>query len=137
MGLGGRDHLVTAPDRGDHLEVVVERKQRGKCASNQLLVIGDQQTDRHVTAPRANETRSRHPFGSSGPASTTPPAAAARSRSPVRPFPGPPCPGPPFWPTPSSTISTEPGDRRTEHELACEWRTTFVSPSRTTQPNSS
>ena len=27
--------------------------------------------------------------------------------------------------------------RRTEHELAWAWWTTFVSPSRTTQPNSS
>ena len=46
-------------------------------------------------------------------------------------------PGPPFRPTPSSTISTDDCDSRTEHELAWAWRTTFVRPSRTTHPNSS
>jgi hypothetical protein len=72
------------------------------------------------------------PVGCRGPASTTPPSAATRSRRPVRPFPGDPSP-----PTPSSSISTEEVVRRRTQQLACAWRTRLVRPSRTTHPNTS
>ncbi len=37
------DDLVTTPDRGNDLEVGVQREQRGERASDQLLVVGQQQ----------------------------------------------------------------------------------------------
>ena len=79
------------------------RSSRAHRAEPTVLVVGEQQADRHRGgAPVGwSDTRSRHPRGRTGLASTVPPAAATRSRSPASPFPDQPAP-----PTPSSAIST-------------------------------
>ena len=58
-------------------------KHHRERAPDQLLIVGEQQPDRHVPPSGASDTRSRHPLGCSGPASTLPPAAVTRSRRPA------------------------------------------------------
>src|SRR5208282_6945244 len=108
---GRCDYLVAAPDGCHDLEVLLQRQHDGQRAPDELLVIGQQQADHHALPSGESETRNRHPVGSCGPASTTPPAAATRSRNPDRPFPGGAVP-----PTPSSTISTEDAESRMAQE---------------------
>src|SRR6516165_8104600 len=157
-GRGG--YLVAAADRRDDLEVLFQREHHRQRAADELLVVGEQQSDQRqrpcgagsrllpavlAVSPAAGavpptagastagtHTRSRQPAGCTGPASTPPPAAPARSRSPDSPF-----PGAAADPWPSSMISTQEADTRTSQECARAWRITLVSPSRTAQPNSS
>ena len=57
--------------------------------ADQLLVVGEQKTDRHAGSGLAPSTAtwSRQPRGMTGPASNVPPAAVTRLRRPARPFP--------------------------------------------------
>ncbi len=44
-------------------------EQRGQGGADELLVVGEEEPDRHADAPAARWTASRHPLGCVGPAS--------------------------------------------------------------------
>src|SRR5918992_764760 len=96
-----------------------------------MLVVGQQQADHRPT-----RTYSRKPPSGARPISNLPSAPLTRSRSPARPLPVP-SEAPSFGPIPSSTTSTLLGVNRTVQVDALLCRTTLVTPSLTTQPNSS
>ena len=124
--------LVAAGHLADDLEVGLEREQGGERAPDEVLVVGQQQPDaaRVTRAPRpAAGSRG----GTAGPAVTGPPVAATRSVSPRSPLPRRPPPGP----APSSTTSIARSPSSTAQVPARLCRTALVTPSRTTQPNSS
>ena len=134
-GGAGRGHDLVAPaDRGHHLEVVLEVEQRRERGAHQLLVVGEQQPDHY--SPRIAGGGPRHP--------QPPPSGGGvrlrscrRPRRPVRAGRPGRCPREPVRPpTPSSLISTDEAEANGAG-VAWAWRTTFVRPSRTTQPNSS
>src|SRR5205823_5377391 len=126
---GGGDHLVAAAHLGDHLQVRLQVEQGRERPTDEGLVVGEQQAD----PAHAARTCSRKPPSGERPVSSRYPADSARSRSPASPEP--PVEGP--APRPSSQTSTQVAVNRTPHQCAPECRTTLVTPSRTTQANSS
>jgi len=75
----------------------------------------------------------RHPWGCRGPASTLPPAAADPLPQTGQPVAG-------QWRTSDAVIEDlgpKRSESRTAHVVAWAWRTTFVSPSRSTKPKGS
>src|SRR4029453_16117578 len=87
--LHGRHDLVAPPDLGHHLEVVLEGQQRGQRRPHEVLVVGEQQPDRHAVTepstaagtaawsswPTGTVTRTLLPPGHRGPAVIVPAAA--------------------------------------------------------------
>ena len=131
----GRDHLVAPADLGHHLEVVLEFEQGGEGRADQGLVVGQRGAGSSRDGLRRGETRAAATPRPERAGLSTPPAAPTRSRRPDQPA----APMPPavHAPTPVVDDLDRAADSRTVHDLAWEWRTTLVSPSRTTQPNSS
>ena len=135
---GGGHHLVAAPDLGDHLEVGLEPEQRGQRAAHERLVVGEQQPDRRA---RQRCTRSRkpplvrRPTATSRPRGGRPLAQAGEAVPAVEPRAvEPPRRGP------AAVVRDLDAVRRQPHAAprrAPLCRTTFVTPSRTAQANSS
>ena len=130
---GRGDHLVAAADRRHDLEVLLQREQRGQRAADQLLVVGEQQADHQALArrgepdPQPPPRRLQRPgvdaaAGRGDPLAQPGQAVARRCAVP---------------PTPSSMISTRTRTAGPRTSWRAQCRTMLVSPSRTTQPNSS
>src|SRR5262249_62079070 len=88
--------------RGD-LEIVLRLEDQPEAASDERLVVGNDDRDHAIPASSGSRTRSAKPPSSRGPAAISPPKTGTRSRMPARPCP-PTCPFEP--PGPSSTTSS-------------------------------
>ena len=138
--LAGRgDHLVAPADLGDDLEVGLQVEQRGQRAADQRLVVGEQQPDRRGHAGTVDP---EHEAAALGPAPTVTAAAGRRGplaqagRARARPAPVADRPARRSAPVVGDldAVGVDAGPRTRRAPLC---RTTLVTPSRTTQPNSS
>jgi hypothetical protein len=108
LGPGQRDRLLAVDRLAHYLDVVRRLEQHPEAGPDQRLVVGQQHPDHRGparpdsagrpasagSAPRprlssGSRAVTRKPPSGRGPASTVPPAAAARSRMPRNPCPGP------------------------------------------------
>src|SRR5262249_10136362 len=87
--LGGqRDRVLPVDGLGDHLDVVFRLEQRPDAATDQRLVVGQQDPDQDG-ARAGSSARTWKPPSPCGPAWNRPPSADTRSRMPTRPSPAP------------------------------------------------
>src|SRR5262249_16227806 len=126
------DHFVAPAHLGHDLQIGFQVQQRGQSTPHQCLVVGEQQADH-------THTRSSKPPSCALPTVKLAPAASTRSRRPTSPTPLPaPPPAHPFiGPGPSPVTRFSLSVPLTRQCAAPLWRTTLVTPSRSTQPNSS
>jgi hypothetical protein len=110
-----RNHLIAAPYGGNNFKIILELEQCSQRGADQLLVVGQQQSD-HAGAPISVPRRNAQPpaLGLNGAGVDEAPRrrwpVGADRRGPLRPRDVP--------PTPSSTISTDDVDSLTAQELA-------------------
>src|SRR5690606_15694684 len=112
----------------DHFHVFGAADELGQAGAHQRLVVDDQDSDAHLGILAAT----LNPPSSSGPASSLPPSASARSRIPRMPWPSAKSPAP----LPSSVTSTDtssgPWTTATFALAAPESRLSLVRDTRTT-----
>src|SRR5699024_2173851 len=138
----GALQLVAPADLGDHLDVRLERQQRGEATADERLVIGQDDPDRRRVRHHDHRISTAvpgpvEPSAASGAAVTAnvAPASRARRRRPASPCPPDPTEPPSSprtapGPTPSSTTRTAVGVSSTVARVAPEWRTMLVPASR-------
>src|SRR3954467_412767 len=118
----------------DHLHVRARLQHHPKAAAYQRLVVADQHPHRHRDAPSSGiDARTAKPPWERGPACSSPPNTAARSRIPIRPCPRRVLASASAVAVPSSTICTSsissPKRRSTRAVAACPCLSVFVSAS--------
>src|SRR4029079_8275611 len=86
-----RDGSPAVVRLSDHLEIVLGVEQEAKSGPNQLLVVGEDDADHRLATTSAvgRWASTWKPPPTRGPAVSTPPTVAARSRMPARPWPAP------------------------------------------------
>ena len=86
--LGDGDGVVAVVGFADEFEVVGVADHRGEAGAHERLVVGDGDADGHVDAGlTGRRALTTNPPWGSGPAVSSPPWTAARSRMPTRPCP--------------------------------------------------
>src|SRR6185436_17398068 len=102
-----RDRGAAVVGLAHHLEVVLRVEQEAEAGPDQRLVVGEHHSDHRLATTSAvgRCASTRKPPPTRGPAVSTPPTVAARSRMPARPWPAPSA-GPVAAPSPSSVTST-------------------------------
>src|SRR5262249_12971560 len=131
-----RDRGAAVVRFAHHLEVVFGVEQEAEPGADQLLVVGEDDADHRLATTSAlrRGASTQKPPPTRGPAVSTPPTVAARSRMPASPCPGVPV-GPVAAPSPSSvtwTVSPSLPSWVTATEVWARgpaWRITFVSDS--------
>jgi hypothetical protein len=81
------DGLLAVRCGAANLEVVLCLEQRGEARTHDLLVVDDDDADRHRAAPIGSSAWTAKPPASPGPALSVPPTISARSRIPSNPSP--------------------------------------------------
>src|SRR5919106_848526 len=88
--LAGQPYGVLPVARlADDLDAVQGAEDQPEPGAHQVLVVGDQHSDRHPATSRGKVASTAQPRSSAGPATQVPPSSAARSTMPVMPNPGP------------------------------------------------